>query len=71
MMSLSKDVKATFGVNVKYMCCENAGENKAFEWLCKQEVIGAKFEYIAFGAQQQNGRVESYYIPLGTFHAEQ
>ncbi len=29
---------------VKYICCNNAGENVALERACKQEGLGIKFE---------------------------
>ena len=32
-MSLIKDLVAMYGVNVRYLICDNAGENDAFEQL--------------------------------------
>ena len=43
MMSLLKDLKAMYGVTESY---DNAGENEAYEWLCKQEGMEIKFKYI-------------------------
>ena len=35
-MILLKHLRAVYDVTVKYIHCGNAGENEAFEWLCKQ-----------------------------------
>ena len=42
MMTLLKDLKATYGVNVRLICCNDAGKNGAFEQLCKHEGMGKK-----------------------------
>ena len=36
---LLKDLKATKGVGVRYICSDNAGQSEAFERLCKEEGI--------------------------------
>ncbi len=49
---------------VKYIRCDNAGENVALEMACKQEGLGIKFEYTAPGTPQQNGRVERKFATM-------
>ena len=56
--------KAMYGVTVRYAYCDNAWENEAFEWLCKQEGMGVKLEYTMSGTLQQNGRVERKFTTL-------
>ena len=43
-MSISKDFMATYGVNVRYIHCNNAEENEAFDWSYNQKGMGVKFE---------------------------
>ena len=43
---------------IQHFRCDNAGENKSFEEMCKEKNYTAKFEYTAPGTPQQNGRVE-------------
>ena len=70
MMSLLIDLRATCDVNVKYVCFAHAGENEAFEWFCKQEWMGVKFEYTVPHTPQQNGRMErKLAIPFDGVHA--
>ena len=40
MLPLGKDLKATYGIDVMYARCDNAGENDDFEWACKQQWMG-------------------------------
>ncbi len=49
---------------VKYIHCDNAGENVALEMACKQEGLGIKFEYTAPGTPQQNGQVERKFATM-------
>ena len=37
IMSLIENLKAIYGDTVRYLHCNNAGENEALELLCKQE----------------------------------
>ena len=50
--------------DVRNICSDNAGENEAFEQLCKQEGISVKFEYAAPGTPHSNGRVERKFASL-------
>ena len=58
------DLKNTYGIIVKIVRCDNAGENRSFEKTCKSEGHGIKFEYTAPGTPQQNGRVERKFQTL-------
>ena len=49
---------------VKFIRCDNAGENQTAEALCKQEGLGIIFEYTAPNTPQQNGRVERRFATL-------
>ena len=54
MLELLKDFRSTQCIDVRYTHCDNAGESKSFEWLCKQEGMGIKFEYTMPSLSQQN-----------------
>ena len=45
MMSLIKDLKASYSMNMKYARQDNAGENTDFERTYKQEGMDAHFKY--------------------------
>ena len=49
---------------VKFIRCDNAGENLKLEEACKKEGFGIKFEYTAPGTPQQNGKVERAFATL-------
>ena len=46
------------GKSVKYIRCDNAGENRTLEKNCLEEGLDIKFEYTAPHSPQFNGRVE-------------
>jgi transposase InsO family protein len=64
MLMLIKDLKARNNKIVKYIQCDNAGENHKLEEACKREGLGIQFEYTAPGTPQQNGRVERKFATL-------
>ena len=47
MLGFIKNLKSKYNLQVQYLCCNNAGENVAFERACKQEGMGVDFEYTA------------------------
>ena len=49
---------------VKFICCDNAGENKSLEKACLKEGLGITFEYTARATLQQNGKVERNFATL-------
>ena len=63
MQELIQELK-TKQLKVKYIRCDNAGENQAFEQETKQLGWGIKFEYTAPRTPQQNGRVERKFATL-------
>ena len=46
------------GKKVKFIRCDNAGENYKFEDAAKKEKLGLEFEFTARNTPQQNGQVE-------------
>ena len=64
MIELIKDLKEKHNYIVKYVRCDNAGENTKFEKRSKQEGLGITMEYTAPGMPQQNGRVEAKFATL-------
>ena len=63
-IKLINSIENNYGIKIKKIRCDNAGENKAFE----EEVIdhGMKicFEYTAVNTPQQNGRVERKFATI-------
>jgi hypothetical protein len=51
-------------IKVKYIWCDDAGENKKLEKLCIGKLLGITFEYTGPGSPQYNGRVERKYATL-------
>jgi transposase InsO family protein len=58
VVALIKDLKEKGGKTVKYIRCDNAGENKSLENECLRQGLGITFEYTAPGTPQHNGRIE-------------
>jgi len=61
---LINDLKAKIQKTVKYIRCDNAGENKSLEKDAKRDGLGIQFEWTAQGTPQQNGRVERKFKTL-------
>jgi len=59
-----KELQHTYGVKVKHIRCNNAGENRALEDLCIEKDLGIIFEYTAPGTPQQNGVVERAFATM-------
>ena len=59
-----KDLKATYGIIVKFVRCDNSGENNTLRHDCISEDLGIKFEFTAPGTPQQNGVVERGFVTL-------
>ena len=57
-------MKATSGYQVKFLRCDNAGENVSAEEACEEEGLGVTFECTAPNTPQQNGRVERCFATL-------
>ena len=57
LQALIKHVNA-LDIKVKFIHCNNTGENKQLQKECISEGIGIEFEFTAPGTPQQNGRCE-------------
>ena len=64
VVSLLKELKDTYNKTVKYIRCDNSGENVVLIEKCKQERLGIIFEFTARKTPQQNGRVERKFATL-------
>ena len=61
---LLKELRDTYGRRVKYIRCDNAGENQALERECVEKVLGIVFKYTAPDTPQQNGVVEKAFATM-------
>ena len=59
-----KAIKDKYKIHVKFIRCDNAGENKKLEENCDAEWLGIIFEYTARGTPQQNPYVERAFPTL-------
>jgi hypothetical protein len=59
-----KEQKNKHDKTVKYIRCDNAGENKATNTACAKKGLGIQFKYTAPVTPQQNGRVEPKFATL-------
>ena len=59
-----KDLKAKYGISVKFIRLNNAGGNKAFEDASLREGLGIQFEYTSPNSPQYNGKVERKFATL-------
>jgi hypothetical protein len=58
------DIEKRFKRVVKYIRCDDAGENRALEKACIKAGLGIQFEYTSPGTPQRNGRVERKFATL-------
>ena len=63
MLELLKHLK-NINLNVKYIRCDDAGENKAAKTLLEQEGHHVNFEFTSKGTPQYNGIVERRFATL-------
>ena len=64
MVGLIKNLKIKVNLQVQFLCCDNTGENVAFERVYKQEGLEVDFEYTAPGMPQQSGQIEQNFATL-------
>ena len=64
MLRFVKTLQSQEGKKVKFVRCDNAGENRKFQEACEKEGLSIQFEYTAPGTPQQNGRVERKFATL-------
>ena len=53
-----KELKAKYGIDIKYVRLDNSGENKSLQKECDKQNLGITFEFTAPGTPQQNSVVE-------------
>ena len=53
-----KELKAKYGIDIKYIRLDNSGENKGLKDECEKQNLGIIFEFTAPGTPQQNSVVE-------------
>ena len=53
-----KELKAKYGIDIKYIRLDNSGENRSLQKECDQQNLGIIFEFTAPGTPQQNSVVE-------------
>ena len=64
MVTLLKNLKATYRVDVRYAHCNNADENESSRQLYNKKEMDENFEYIVPSILQHNGRVERKFATL-------
>jgi len=64
IVTLIKNLKAQHNYDIKYLQCDNAGENLKTQQLCEREGLGVKFEFTAPQTPQQNGVCEQNFAML-------
>ena len=52
------ELKSKYCIKIKYICCDNAGENKALQQPLKKGGMKIQFEFTAPDMPQPNGIVE-------------
>ena len=53
-----KELKAMYGIDLKYVRLDNSGENRSLQRQCAKQNLGIIFEFTAPGTPQQNSVVE-------------
>ena len=53
-----KELKAKYGIDIKYVRLDNSGENRSIQNECAKQNLGIIFEFTAPGTPQQNSVVE-------------
>jgi hypothetical protein len=69
MFALLIDLKIA-GIEIKYIRCDDSGENKAFYYACRSNGYLIKFEFSGPRTPQRSGKVETKFQTLyGRFRA--
>ena len=53
-----KELKAKYGIYIKYVRLDNSGENRVLQKECSKQNLGIIFEFTVPGTPQQNSVVE-------------
>jgi hypothetical protein len=62
LLPFLKEMKTQYAI--KYIRCDNAGENISLDSACKKEAMGINFEFTSPGTPQHNGVVERSFATL-------
>jgi hypothetical protein len=46
------------GISIRFLCCNDLGENKAFQKECKSTALNITFEFSGPKTPQRNGKVK-------------
>jgi hypothetical protein len=55
MITLLTDLKIA-GINIRFICCDDLGENKAFQKKCTSKAVNIIFEFSGPRTPQRNGK---------------
>ena len=64
-----KELKAKYGIDIKYVRLDNSGENRSLQRECAKQNLGIIFEFTAPGTPQQNSVVEKIPTLMGRSRA--
>jgi len=64
VIKLIKDLKMKENIQVKYIRCDDAGENRKLEQECLKAGLGIQFEFTTPGTPQRNSRIERKFATL-------
>jgi Reverse transcriptase (RNA-dependent DNA polymerase) len=64
LIPMLKTISLVSTHRIKYMRCDNSGENVKLSEQCQQQGLGIQFEFSAPGTPQQNGVVERAFATL-------
>ena len=53
-----KELKAKYGIDIKYVRLDNSGENRSLQRECARQILGIIFEFTEPGTPQHNFVVE-------------
>ena len=59
-----KELKAKYGIDIKYIRLDNSGENRSLQKECDKQNLGIVFEFTAPGTPQQNSVVQRNILTL-------
>ena len=58
-----KELKAKYGIDIKYIRLDNSGENRSLQKECNKQNLGILFEFTAPGTPQQIQLLKEKYLP--------
>ena len=64
IFGLINNLKNKYNLQVQSLHCDNASENQAFEWTCKQEGLGVEFEHTPPSMPRQNAHFKQKFATL-------